>query len=248
MCGEGRQGVFLSASLIVFAPTFNTMRLLIVEDEAGIADFLRRGLSEAGYAVDHAADGDEALDWIAIATYDCIVLDWMLPVRDGVAVCRELRARGIRTPILMLTARDTVDDRVIGLDAGADDYLIKPFAFPELLARVRALLRREPLNQSPILQLADLTLNPATHVVERAGVPIALTAKEFSLLAFLMRRANTVLTREMIGEHVWNYDFDHITNVIDVHIRALRRKIDDPFPVKLIHTVRGAGYRIGVSE
>lgn len=224
------------------------MRLLVVEDEAAIADFLHRGLSEAGYAVDLAVDGDEVMDWIAVATYDCIVLDWMLPGRDGIAICRELHERGIRTPILMLTARDTIDDRVVGLDAGADDYLIKPFAFPELLARVRALLRREPLNQNPILQIADLSLDPAKRTVERAGQPIALTSKEFSLLAFMLRRANTVLTREMIGEHVWNYDFDHLTNVIDVHIRALRRKIDDPFPVKLIHTVRGVGYRIGVGK
>lgn len=224
------------------------MRVLVVEDETAIADFLQRGLAEAGYAVDLAADGNEAIDWANIASYDCVVLDWMLPGRDGIAVCQELRRRGIRTPILMLTARDTIDDRVIGLDAGADDYLIKPFAFVELLARVRALLRREPLNQTPVLRLADLTLDPATHLVERAGQPIMLTAKEFSLLAFLMRRVNTVLTREMIGEHVWNYDFDHLTNVIDVHIRALRRKIDDPFPVKLIHTVRGAGYRMGTSE
>lgn len=221
------------------------MRVLVVEDESEIAAFLKRGLTEAGYAVDVVERGDEALDWIVAAEYDMLVLDWMLPGRDGVSVCREIRQRGLRVPVLMLTARDAVDQRVAGLDAGADDYLTKPFAFAELLARLRALLRREPLGQNTVLRVADLELDTATRTVTRAGQSIALTYKEYSLLEYLMRRANRVLTRSMIAEHVWDYDFDTLTNVIDVHIRALRRKIDDPFPHKLIHTVRGAGYRLG---
>jgi heavy metal response regulator len=221
------------------------VRVLVVEDEREIAGFLKRGLTEAGYAVDVVERGDEVLDWIAVAEYDMLVLDWMLPGRDGVSVCREIRQRGLRVPILMLTARDAVEQRVAGLDAGADDYLTKPFAFAELLARLRALLRREPLGQNTILRVADLELDTATRAVTRAGQSIALTYKEYSLLEYLMRRTNRVLTRSMIAEHVWDYDFDTLTNVIDVHIRALRRKIDDPFPQKLIHTVRGAGYRLG---
>lgn len=221
------------------------MRVLVVEDESEIAAFLKRGLTEAGYAVDVVERGDEALDWIVAAEYDMLVLDWMLPGRDGVSVCREIRQRGLRVPVLMLTARDAVEQRVAGLDAGADDYLTKPFAFAELLARLRALLRREPLGQHTVLRVADLELDTATRTVTRAGQSIALTYKEYSLLEYLMRRANRVLTRSMIAEHVWDYDFDTLTNVIDVHIRALRRKIDDPFAHKLIHTVRGAGYRLG---
>lgn len=224
------------------------MRVLVVEDEAEIARFLQRGLAEAGYAVDLVERGDEALDWIAAAEYDMLILDWLLPGLDGVSLCREIRRRGLRVPILMLTARDTVEQRVTGLDAGADDYLTKPFAFAELLARLRALLRREPLGQNTVLRVADLELDTATRTVTRAGRPIALTYKEYSLLEYLMRRANRVLTRSMIAEHVWDYDFDTLTNVIDVHIRALRRKIDDPFPQKLIHTVRGAGYRLGAES
>ncbi|HEU5013123.1 MAG TPA: response regulator transcription factor [Roseiflexaceae bacterium] len=221
------------------------MRVLIVEDEASIADFLRRGLTESGYAVDVAEDGDEALAWVTAAPYDVIVLDRMLPRRDGLSVCREIRGRGLRMPILMLTARDTVDDRVAGLDAGADDYLVKPFAFAEVLARLRALLRREPLTHAPILQVGDLAIDTATQTVQRGSTPITLTSKEYSLLEYMARHANRVLTREMIAEHVWDYSFDNITNVIDVHIRALRRKIDEPFEQKLIHTVRGSGYRLG---
>lgn len=221
------------------------MRVLVVEDESEIAGFLKRGLTEAGYAVDVVERGDEALDWIVAAEYDMLVLDWMLPGLDGVSLCREIRQRGLRVPILMLTARDAVEQRVMGLDAGADDYLTKPFAFAELLARLRALLRREPLGQNTVLRVADLELDTATRTVTRAGQSIALTYKEYSLLEYLMRRTNRVLTRSMIAEHVWDYDFDTLTNVIDVHIRALRRKIDDPFAHKLIHTVRGAGYRLG---
>ena len=220
------------------------MRVLVVEDEDRIAEFVRNGLSEHGYAVDVARDGGEALDWADIADFDVIVLDVMLPVRDGVDVCKTLRARGLRTPILMLTARDAVEDRVLGLDSGADDYLVKPFAFAELVARLRALTRREPQVRSPVLRLGDLVLDSTTREVTRGGRLVDVTTKEYTLLEYLMRNPNQVLTRTMIAEHVWNYDFDNATNVIDVHIRNLRRKIDDPFPAKLIHTVRGAGYRI----
>ena len=220
------------------------MRVLVVEDERRIADFIRKGLSEQGYAVDVAYDGEEALQWVDVAEFDIVILDIMLPVRDGISVCRALRARGLRTPILMLTARDALEDRVLGLDSGADDYLVKPFAFAELLARLRALARREPSLVGTHLQVDDLVLDSGTREVSRNGAQIQLTTKEFTLLEYLMRHPNQVLTRTMIAEHVWNYDFDNATNVIDVHIRNLRRKIDDPFPAKLIRTVRGAGYRM----
>ena len=220
------------------------MRVLVVEDERRIADFVSKGLTEAGYAVDVAYDGDEALDWVAVVDYDLIVLDVMLPKRDGIEVANTLRSRKVATPILMLTARDALDDRIRGLDSGADDYLVKPFAFAELLARLRALSRREPAVVNPTLQVDDLTLDTTTRVVQRNGEIIELTNKEYALLEYLMRHPNQVLTRTMIAEHVWNYDFDNATNVIDVHIRYLRRKIDDPFEKKLIQTVRGAGYRI----
>ena len=220
------------------------MRILLVEDEDRIADFITRGLSEQGYAVDVASDGDEALQWNHIAEFDLIVLDVMLPGRDGIDVCRTLRGRGLRTPILMLTARDAVEDRVRGLDSGADDYLVKPFAFAELLARLRALMRREAAVVGSVLQVADLRFDTTTLAVSRQGVSMELTAKEFSLLEYMMRHPNQVLTRTMIAEHVWNYEFDNATNVIDVHIRNLRRKIDDPFPSRLIQTIRGTGYKI----
>jgi len=220
------------------------MRVLVVEDERRIADFISTGLSEHGYAVDVAYDGEEAVDWPAVADFDMIILDVMLPVRDGIEVCRTLRERGLRTPILMLTARDAVEDRVRGLDSGADDYLVKPFAFAELLARLRALTRREPATLGRILRVGDLILDTTTREVSRQAMSLELTSKEYALLEYLMRHPNQVLTRTMIAEHVWNYDFDNATNVIDVHIRNLRRKIDEPFPTKLIHTVRGAGYRI----
>jgi heavy metal response regulator len=220
------------------------MRVLVVEDERRIADFLRRGLSEQGYAVDIASDGEEALDWCNTVEFDTIVLDIMLPVRDGIEVCRLLRKKGVRTPILMLTARDAVEDRVRGLDSGADDYLVKPFAFAELLARLRALTRREPTPLGAVLRVGDLTLDTRTRGASRDGNPIPLTNREYALLEYLMRHPNQVLTRTMIAEHVWNYDFDNATNVIDVHVRNVRRKIDDPFSTKLIQTVRGAGYRI----
>jgi len=220
------------------------MRVLLVEDERQIADFVARGLTEHGYSVDVAYDGDEAVYWPDVAQFDIIILDVMLPVRDGVEVCRVLRAKGVRSPILMLTARDAIEDRVTGLDSGADDYLVKPFAFAELLARIRALSRREPALTGTVLEIGDLRLDTAARAVQRAEVLLELTAKEFSLLEYLLRHPNQVLSRTMIAEHVWNYDFDSATNVIDVHIKNLRRKIDDGSPLKLIQTVRGAAYRV----
>ena len=220
------------------------VRILLVEDESRIASFITRGLSELGYAIDVASDGVEALQWTDVGEFDLIILDVMLPRRDGIEVCRTLRQRKLRTPILMLTARDAVEDRVKGLDSGADDYLVKPFAFAELAARLRALMRREPVMSGSVLQIGDLEFDTATLEVSRQGATIDLTAKERLLLEYLMRHPNQVLTRTMIAEHVWNYEFDNATNVIDVHIRNLRRKIDEPFPVKLVQTVHGAGYRI----
>jgi DNA-binding response OmpR family regulator len=219
------------------------MRILLVEDEAPIAGFISRGLSEHGHGVDVARDGEEALAWPSVAEFDAIILDVMLPLRNGVDVCRTLRGRGVRTPILMLTARDAVEDRVTGLDAGADDYLVKPFAFAELLARLRALSRREPALIGNELRVGDLTLDTATRTVTRAGRDVELTAKEFAILEYLMRHPNQVLSRSLIAEHVWNYDFENSTNVIDVHVKNLRRKVD-PADTRLIQTVRGAGYRI----
>jgi len=224
------------------------MRILIVEDEHKIAAFLQRGLVEEGYAVDVAYDGDDALDWLLVVPFDLIILDVLLPKRSGVEVARLLRARGFHTPVLMLTARDAVEDRVLGLDSGADDYLTKPFAFSELLARIRALLRREPSTRASLLQVADLTLDPATHRVVRAGVPVTLANKEYQILEYLLRNPDRVLTRTMIVEHVWGYDYENESNVIDVHIRSLRRKLDDEQPVKLIHTIRGVGYRLAEGE
>lgn len=220
------------------------MRLLVVEDEPGIAAFLRQGLTEEGYAVDVVGDGERAIEFALSAPYDAIILDILLPKKDGFQVCAELRRRGLRTPILMLTARGAVEDQVRGLDAGADDYLMKPFAFAELLARVRALLRRPAVALPTLLQVGDLTLDPVTRRVERAGRPIELTPREFSLLELLMRHPGQVLSRTQIAEHVWNYNFFHQSNVVDVYVRYLRRKIDDGFQPRLIHTVRGAGYKI----
>ncbi len=221
------------------------MRVLIVEDERRIAAYVKRGLEEHGYAVDVAGTGPEALEWAEAAHYDLIILDLMLPGLDGLAVCRELRQRGQRNPILMLTARDAVDDRVVGLDAGADDYLVKPFALKELLARLRALTRRAAdAPKGPVLQLADLTMDTVAHRVRRDGKIVDLTAKEYAVLECLLREADRVLTRTQIADHVWNYDVYNQSNIVDVYIRNLRRKIDDDFDLKLIQTVRGAGYRL----
>jgi len=224
------------------------MRILIVEDEPSIANFVRQGLSEAGYAVDVAWDGDEGLAYALAADYDALVLDVMLPRMDGLELLRELRQRGHKTPVLMLTARDTVSDRVQGLDAGADDYLIKPFAFPELLARVRALMRRPPLQVGTLLSVGDLEMDTASRQVRRQDRRIELSPREYAVLEYLMRHPDQVLTRTQIGEHVWNFDFFHESNVVDVYIGYLRRKIDRGSERALIHTVRGVGYRISAGD
>ncbi len=224
------------------------MRILLVEDNRRLSDSLRMILQDDGYAVDAAYDGIDGEEMGLISGYDVIILDIMLPGKDGLEVCRELRNRRISTPILMLTARDALEDRVVGLDSGADDYLVKPFEVDELRARIRALLRRESPGKSGTLQIADLELDPATHTVRRGSQPLELTAKEFSLLEYLMRHPNRLITREMAEEHLWNYDHVIASNVVDVYIRRLRRKIDDPHPVKLLETIRGAGYRIRVPE
>jgi len=224
------------------------MRLLLVEDNRRLSNSLCLTLQEDGYAVDTAYDGLDGQEMGMISSYDVIILDIMLPGKDGLEVCRELRDHHITTPILMLTARDALDDRVHGLDIGADDYLVKPFEVDELRARIRALLRRESSSKSGVLQVADLMLDPATHIVERAGQRIELTAKEFSLLEYLMRHPNHLITREMAEEHLWSYDHVVASNVVDVYIRRLRAKIDDPSPVKLFETMRGAGYRLRLPE
>jgi heavy metal response regulator len=217
------------------------MRVLIVEDEDRVRSFVKRGLKEAGFAVDECGSGDEGLQLALIHPYDAIVLDLMLPGRNGLGVLSELRRNGRATPVLVLTARDDVDDRVRGLNAGADDYLAKPFAFAELLARLRALLRRGTA-QASVIEVADLRIDLIARKVERTGVKIDLTQKEFALLEYLARHAGQVVTRTMIAEHVWDMNFDSFTNVIDVYIRYLRRKVDEPFEPKLIHTRRGVGY------
>lgn len=219
------------------------MRVLIVEDQPNLSSYVKRALEEQGYAVDLARTGREALDWTEVVEYDLIVLDIMLPEMDGITVCRRLRRKGNQAAILMLTARDTVDDRVIGLDAGADDYLVKPFELKELLARLRALARRHTIKTST-LKVADLSLDTRTHVVMRSDTLIPLTAKEYAVLECLMRDPDRIWTRTEIAESVWNYDVYNQSNVVDVYIRNLRRKIDDSFDRKLIHTVRGAGYRL----
>ena len=215
-----------------------------MEDEKKIANFIERGLKEEHYIVDIAYDGEKGLFLAEINAYDLIILDIMLPFKDGLSICRELRSKKIATPILILTARDRVEDKVLGLDLGADDYLAKPFEFEELLARVRALLRRKETDKSTILKIADLELDQLTHKVKRAGREISLTSKEYTLLEYLMLNANQVVTRTMISEHVWNEDFDSFTNVIDVYIKYLRNKIDKDFKRQLIHTIRGTGYTL----
>ncbi|GAC1321036.1 MAG: response regulator transcription factor [Chloroflexota bacterium] len=220
------------------------MRLLLVEDQPKVARFIQRGLEEEHYAVDIAASGEDALAFVDVTSYDLIVLDVMLPGISGVEVCRRLREQRNTVPILMLTARDALEDKVVGLDVGADDYLTKPFAFAEFLARVRALLRRQDTVKTTEIQVADLVLDTASHEVTRAGQVIELASKEYAVLEYLMRRAGQVVTRTMILEAVWSYDFDPGSNVVDVYIRYLRRKLDDPYPVKLLETIRGTGYRL----
>ncbi|MDQ6968602.1 MAG: response regulator transcription factor [Mariprofundaceae bacterium] len=224
------------------------MKILVVEDEERVAQFIQKGLKEEGHAVDVSYDGEDGGFLAEVNDYDLILLDVMLPKKNGISVCREIRARGIVTPVLMLTARDSVEDRVRGLDAGADDYLVKPFAFEELLARVRALLRRQSDSKTPTLQLADLELDPITRLVTRSGKAIRLTTKEYSLLEYLLRNANKVLSRTLIGEHVWDMNFDPESNVIDVYISHLRNKIDKGYDVPLLHTMRGQGYLLSVDS
>jgi two-component system copper resistance phosphate regulon response regulator CusR len=222
------------------------VRILLVEDEIRVAGFIAKGLRERSYAVDVAADGERASYFAAINQYDLVILDVMLPVKNGYAVCRELRAGGFRAPILMLTARDSVDDRVQGLDCGADDYLIKPFDFKELLARLRALSRRSGPPRPEVLRVADLQINTASHAVTRAGRSVNLTAKEYALLEYLVLHPDRVLGREQIAEHVWDESFDPLTNVIDVYIKRLRVKLEDAG--RLIRTRRGEGYMLSVED
>jgi two-component system copper resistance phosphate regulon response regulator CusR len=220
----------------------SSVRVLIIEDEPKSAAYLRKGLSEHGYVADLAANGEDGLYLAQTSEYDLLILDIMLPRRDGWSVMRELRRCGKQTPVLFLTARDSVPDRVKGLDLGADDYLVKPFAFSELLARIRTVLRRGPVRRNESLSFADLELDPLSHRAIRAGKRLDLTPKEFLLLALFVRRAGEVLSRTMIAEQVWDMNFDCGTNVVDVHVRRLRAKVDDPFGKKLIHTIRGVGY------
>ena len=220
----------------------NDMKILVVEDEKKVASFIKRGLEEEKYEVVTIHDGEEGLSTATEKTFDLIILDVMLPKMDGVTIMKELRIRKVLTPVLMLTAKGEVEDIVAGLDSGSDDYLTKPFAFAELLARVRALLRRSELDRGAEIRFADLRLDPVTHKVWRAEKEIDLTAKEYALLEYLVRNPNQVLTRTMIAEHVWDYTFDSFTNIIDVYVNYLRKKIDRDAEKKLIHTVRGVGY------
>jgi len=223
------------------------MKILVVEDEVKMARAIRRGLEREGYAVDVAADGDQALFQATEYDYDAIVLDLMIPVRDGFEVCRELRARGRWAPVLILTAREAVEDRVRGLDAGADDYLVKPFAFDELRARLRSLLRRAPAERPAVLQVGDVVLDPASHSVTRASQPVDLSAREFALLEFLMRHGTEAVTRTAILEHVWDVNYEGFSNVVDVYVGYLRRKLEEPFGRPFVRTVRGVGYGLVTS-
>lgn len=224
------------------------MRILVAEDDKRIAAFLVKGLREEGYTVDHVADGDSALEYIAAAQespFDIIILDVLMPGRDGISVCRELRTRGVQTPVLMLTAKDALEDRIRGLDSGADDYLVKPFAFAELLARLRALARRTPVAPvTQVLQVADLHLDMITHRATRGARSIELSAREFQLLEHLMRHVDRPISRTQLLQAVWSFDFAGASNVVDVYVGYLRRKIDADGEPQLIHTVRGVGYMI----
>ena len=217
-----------------------------MEDEHRLSNVIKKGLEEDGFAVDGAYDGEEGLYMAESENYDLIVLDVMLPKTDGVKICRQLRSKNNKTPILMLTARSTLEDKVAGLDSGADDYLTKPFAFLELRSRLQALLRRSVAEASPTIKLPDLELDPIRHKVTRAGTVVELTPKEFAVLEFLLRHKDEVVTRTMITEHVWDYNFEGMSNVVDVFMATLRRKIDKAAAVKLIHTVHGVGYRAGM--
>lgn len=218
------------------------MRILVVEDEPKLNELIQEKLKTEHYSVDGCLTGTDALDYLACAEYDAIVLDIMLPGMSGLEVLEKLRAGKDETPVLLLTARDSIPDRVAGLDAGADDYLVKPFAFDELLARIRVMIRRGPRNTQEVFTVADLTVDCAARTVKRGDIPITLASKEFSVLEYLIRNSGTVLSREKISRHIWSYDYEGGSNVVDVYIRYLRKKLDDGFTPKLIHTVRGVGY------
>jgi DNA-binding response OmpR family regulator len=220
------------------------MRLLLVEDEVDVARFIRNGLREKAYAVDLAVNGEDALYMAGVNSYDAVILDLMIPPPDGLEVCRTLRSGGSKVPILMLTARDSVDEKITGLDAGADDYLPKPFEFGELLARLRALLRRGGATISAVLEVGKLLIDTRSHRVSVDGHLLNLTTKEYSVLEYLARNRGTVMTREQISEHVWSHDFDPFSNLIDAYINRLRRHIEKVSPKKFIHTIRGAGYML----
>ena len=220
------------------------MRILVVEDEIKLARALKRGLENEGYVAEAVHTGDDAVFWGTEQEFDAIVLDVMLPGKDGFTVCRELRAAGVQTPVLMLTARSGVEDRIGGLDAGADDYLVKPFAFGELLARVRALLRRGPAERTPEIVVGDIVIDPAAHTVTRAGAAIELSPREFALLEYLARNPGQVIRRGDLLDHVWSRDYDGLSNVVDVYVGYLRKKLEKPFRSKVIHAVRGVGYKL----
>ena len=225
------------------------VRILVVEDEHKLAGVLKRGLEEHGYAVDIAYDGEDGLQLASVAPYDLLVVDVMLPKLDGLSLTNQLRIQDKHMPVLMLTARDAIDDRVAGLDSGADDYLTKPFAFRELLARIRALLRRDGrASRDPVLRVADVEIDTISHEVHRAGKPISLTTKEYAILEYFARNPNRVLSRTQIAEHVWDFDFVSMSNVIDVYIGYLRRKLGDDTDPRLLRTIRGAGYQLRVAS
>jgi DNA-binding response OmpR family regulator len=218
------------------------MRMLVVEDEPSLLKIIAKRLKEEGYSVDMAENGKDAQNYILSVDYDCIILDIMIPGIDGLSLLKKIRAKKISVPVLFLTARDSIEDRVTGLDAGADDYLVKPFSFDELLARIRALIRRKLENKETVLSIGDLKMDTLSREVIRDGNIIELTSKEYAILEYLLRNPNRVLTKSQIAEHVWNYDFEYNSNIVEVYIRYLRRKIDDEFKNKLIHTIRGGGY------
>lgn len=220
------------------------MRILVIEDERRLANIIKKGLTEEGFAVDVAYDGQEGQYLAESESYDLIILDVMLPKVDGITICKELRSKNIKIPVIMLTAKSTVEDKIAGLDSGADDYITKPFSFLELRSRIHALIRRSKQEPSPTLTIADLVLDPIKHKVTRAGAEIVLTPKEFSVLEILLRHNDEMVTRTMIIEHAWDYNFDSMSNVVDVFIAAIRRKVDKGAKVKLIHTLHGVGYKI----
>lgn len=224
------------------------MRVLIVEDDESLNKILTKRLKEKGIAVDSCFNGEDGLYYMESIEYDCVILDWMLPKMEGTEILQKYRAAGGQAPVLFLTARDSISDRVLGLDSGADDYLIKPFAFDELFARIRVLTRRIHHENNTVLSLDDLEMNTLAHTVTRSGKLITLTSKEYALLEYLLRNQNMVLTRSQIAEHVWNYDFDYDSNVVDVYIRYLRNKIDKKAITPLIHTVRGYGYVLRIED